>query len=146
MKKLLSVFLIMFIVSCGIAYGGNSNENAIAISALEGHSYIVITPPMPMSCVFSFDESGNFRLSISGFGMNFESHSGYYTQTGFSFTAHAEFLGQADIPHEMDCEGISILGIFIFGKSTLKATMDDEVISGNLVFLGSLLPFRGAVE
>jgi hypothetical protein len=122
MKKLLSVFLIMFIVCCGIAYandyGVSYNEEAIEISELQGNSYsaVIILPPfMTMFGVFSFDESGNFIISILAFGEDFVSTSGNYTQTGSAFTAHCEYLGFGDIPHVLDCKGASILDTFIFG-------------------------------
>jgi len=142
MKKLLSVFLIMFIVSCGIAYGGNSNENAIGISGLGGHSYRVIALmpgfPLPFFTVFSFDESGNFTAFEKVFGQPSEDVTGYYTENESAFTAHCEFLAMGVIPHEIDCEGTSILGIFIFGSFTLQSTVDDEVLSSDGFFFGRL--------
>ena len=145
MKKLLSVFLIMFVFSYGIAYannyGINSNENAIGISELQGHSYsvIILLPFMPMFGVFSFDESNNFTISISVFGQDFEGPSGYYTQTESTFTAHCEFLGMADIIHILDCEGTLILDMFIFGNLTIQPVIDDEpVVSSSGLFFGIL--------
>jgi len=142
MKKLLSVFLIMFIFSSGIAYGGNSNEDAIEISGIEGHGYRVIilfTNPFPMvmPAVFSFDNSGNFTPE-SFFGMQITESSGYYTQTGSTFTAHCEFLGMADTPHVLDCEGTSILDIFIYGDITLQGGVGEVVISSDGFFFGLL--------
>ena len=149
MKKLLSVFLIMFIVSSGIAYGGNSNENAIGISELAGRSYIVLPfwivgfIPMAFPTIFCFDESGDFLFVPLTFADNY---SGYYTQTGSTFAAHCEFadspIPELDLPHEVDVEGTSIGNIFIYGSITGQGELPNgTVIPVNGVFFGFSLPF-----
>ena len=111
------VVTCLSLVLCGIAnaghYGANKNENGIGISGLEGHTYTVFAWPVPgfvHPCYFSFDESGDSLVEpLAGFA---ESYSGYYTQTGSTFTVHYEF--EWDTTYRVcDLEGTSLSDIII---------------------------------
>ncbi len=146
MRKLLSVFLIMLIVSCGTTYasdyGVNGDEKVIENSGLEGKHYLVFVfllagcIPLASPVGFSFDELGNFYI----FPLNriFTDYSGPYTQTGTTFSAHCEYKS-LNIPHEFDYEG-TISGIFIHGNFTGQGVIGDEiVIPGKGFFFGFYL-------
>ena len=135
MKKLLSVFLIMSIVSSGIAYGVNSNEHAIEVSELQGHSYSVITFWISLlisPTVFSFDDSGNFTAFDRILIWTTENFSGSYTQTGSKFTAYCEYDMVVSpiitISHEIEING-TILDPFIYGFLTAQHKSDDNTIT-----------------
>jgi len=159
MKKLVTVFTIMFIASCGVAYaddyGVTSNENAIEVSELQGHSYRVITswlslPVLPT--VFSFDDSGNFMAFERVLIWTPENYSGYYTQTGSEFTAYCEYdlvvSPTLTIPHEIEIKG-TILDPFIYGSLTSQHQSDGTTIMqhNNIgFFIGILQELGETVE
>ena len=147
MKNLLSIFLIMSIVFCGMAYANdydvNSIGNAIGISELQGKEYFVFSSgQVPITTVgtMRFGESGSFKFSFFHLPEDYvESHSGDYTQTGSTFTAHCEYNYAGITPGEADFEGTSILDIFIFGNSTSRFWDETDGVEG--FFFGILSIF-----
>jgi hypothetical protein len=148
MKKIIFVFVIMFIVSCGFSYadnyGVNSAENDLESSELQGHSYRVIIRldglPIPIRADFCFDGASNFILK-SIFGMPVgENSSGSYILSESKFALHSKSSGPLENSfYEFDCEGTSVPGSpkFIYGWLLMHAEIDGEIIYSNYgVFFG----------
>ena len=144
MKNLLSIFLLISIVCCGMVYANdydvNSSENAIGISELQGKTYLTFGHMfIPFVDTFRFEESSTFITGAS----SSQNYSGSYTQTENGFNAHTEW-GPLDNPHISDYEGTSILDIVIFGSITTDFPLEGSDRNG--FFFGFLLPFRKAAE
>ena len=136
MKNLLSIFLIMSIVFCGVVYANDyevtSSDDVMGISELAGRTYYVNVWPLSLVGHFgwgllSFGESGDFKYG-NPISDKWITHY-YYTQTGPTFVIY-----DTD-DDRIHAEGTSILDIFIYGS-----WREEEF------FFGFLLPFWKEAE